>query len=161
MPSKAARLAGIVIILIGIAILMFSLYFSGRALLDPAWLNSQLAAAGPMLEDHPLLRPPALTWILVIGGLLGLLESGLSIALGIYTYRQKRWAIVTSIVLSALRLLIVGLLVLMQLLVMALGQSTATMTRDLLMAGGSTLILLALIGLLIAALRQPIIPQTP
>ncbi len=155
MPIKAARLAGIVIIVIGVAILIFSLYGTAKALLDPAWLDAQIAAAGPALEDSPMLRPPTLTWIVVISGVLGLAESGLSIILGIYTYQFRRWAVMTSIILSVLRLLIVGLLLLMQLLVAALGQSTPTMGRDVLFAGGATVTLLALIGLLIVALRAP------
>lgn len=155
MPNKAARLAGIVIIVIGLAILIFSIYGTAKALLDPAWLDAQLAAAGPALEDNPMLRPPALTWIVVISGVLGLAESGLSIILGVYTYLCRRWAVMTSIILSLLRLLIVGLLLLMQLLVAALGQSTPTMARDVLFAGGATIVLLALIGLLVVALRVP------
>lgn len=155
MSSKAARLAGIVILVIGVALLALTIGSSAKALLDPAWIDAQLAAAGPAVQDNPMLRPPMLTWVILIGGVLGLIEAGLSIVLGIYTYRRKRWAIITSIVLSVLRLLIVGLLLLLTLLVAALGQSTSTMHRDLLLAGGATLVLLALIGLLIAALRSP------
>ncbi len=153
MSSKAARLAGVVIIVIGVAILFGSVGASVYALVNPAWLDAQIDAAGPALQDNPMLRPPTLTWIIVLSGVLGLAESGLSIVLGIYTYMGRRWAIVTSILLTVLRLLIVGLLVLMQLLVVALGQTTPTMSRDLLFAGGSTLVLLALIGLLVVALR--------
>lgn len=155
MPIKAARLAGIVIVVIGVAIFFMSIAGTAKALLDPAWLDAQIAAVGPALEDNPMLRAPTLTWIIVISGVLGLAESGLSIVLGIYTYKGRRWAVTTSIVLSVLRLLIVGLLLLLQLLVVALGQSTPTMGRDLLMAGGATITLVALICLLIIALRVP------
>jgi hypothetical protein len=155
MSNKAARLSGIILIVIGVAILIFSVAGTARALLDPVWLDAQLAAAGPALQDNPMFQPPALTWMIAISGLLGIVESGLSIILGIYTYKGRRWAIITSILLTVLRLLIVGLLLLMQVLVAALGQSTPTFARDLLFAGGATMVLLALIGLLIAALRTP------
>lgn len=152
MPNRAARLAGISIIAIGIVLLAISAGYSVKALTDRAWLDAQLAGAGPGLEDHPLFQPDTIVWVIVIAGILGLLEAGLSVALGIYTYRGKRWAIVTSIVVTVLRLVIVGLLALLIALVAALGQSTPEMNRQLLMAGGATLVLLALIGLLIAAL---------
>jgi hypothetical protein len=153
--NQAARLSGIVLIVIGVAILAISVGGTARALLDPAWLDGQIAAAGPALQDHPMFRPPVLSWIILVSGLLGLVESGLSVVLGIYTYKGRRWAILTSIILSGLRLLIVGLLLLLQVLVASLGQSTPTIARDLLFAGGATIILLGLIGLLIAALREP------
>lgn len=159
MPNQAARLSGVVIIVIGVAILALSVFGTAKALLDPKWLDTQLAAAGPALQDNPLLRPPAITWVIVISGILGLVESGLSVVLGVYTYKRRRWAIVTSIVLSALRLLIVGMLLLLQLLIASLGQSSGAGARDMLFAGGATIVLLALIGLLIAALWGP--TQTP
>lgn len=155
MSSKASRLAGLVIVVIGAGLLVLSTYYSARALVDPEWLDAQLASAGPAVQDNPMLQPPTLTWIIVIGGLLGLVEAGLSVVLGIYTCRGRRWAILTSIILSVLRLLIVGLLLLLTLLIAAMGESTAAMSRDLLFAGGAALVLLALIGLLIAALRAP------
>ena len=152
MSSKPAKLAGISIVVIGVALFAVSIYYSARALIEPAWLDAQLDAAGPMLQDNPMLRPPALTWIVILSGVLGLLESGLSVILGIYTYLGKRWAIITSIVLSALRLLIVGLLLLLVVLAASLAPSPTDTSVNLLFAGGSTLVLLALIGLLIAAL---------
>lgn len=155
MPNRAARLSGIVLVVIGIAILVLSVVGTAKALRDPAWLDSQLAAAGPALEDNPLFQQPALTWMIVISGLLGLVESALSIALGVYVYQARRWAIITSILLSALRLVIVGLLLLLQMLVASLAPSAAGSTRDLLFSVGATVTLLALIGLLIVALREP------
>lgn len=161
MPNRAARLAGISIIAIGVALLAWSTWYSVKALTDRAWLDAQLADAGPALQDHPLLQPEVLTGVVVVAGILGLLEAGLSVVLGIYTYRGKRWAIVTSIVVTVLRLLIVGLLLLFTLLAAALvetaatgSQTPASMSRHLLFAGGAALVLLALIGLLIAALRS-------
>lgn len=97
-------------IAIGVLILGVSFVSTMFALLQPDWIDAQLKPHHEALSDNPLLQRPALTWLIAISGGMGLIESGLSIGLGLYILRAKKWAIVTSLVLTMLRLAIVVVL---------------------------------------------------
>ena len=123
MPNAPAKRAAYLMIAIGVALLAGSFVSTMYALLRPEWLNAQLAPHKELIGDHPLLNQPALTWAIAIGGALGLIESGLSIALGLWILRGHRWAIVTSLVLTLLRLLVVGLFAMVAILAATLAST--------------------------------------
>lgn len=163
MPNAPAKRAAYLMIAIGVVLLAGSFVSTMYALLNPDWLKGQLAAHREALGDNPLLQGKTLLWIVAISGTLGLLESGLSIVLGLYILRGKHWAIVTSLVLTILRLLIVGLLALLVVLAMVLERAMRTdagapapatsMTWDLVLGIGSTAVLVLLAVWLIQAMR--------
>lgn len=152
-------------ILIGVVLLLLSFGSTMYALLRPDWIDAQLAHQRELVQGNPMLERPVLTWVIAVFGLLGVLESGLSIVLGLYTRRGVRWAIVTALVLTALRVIVIGLLFVLAMLTATLAKmidtangttaQTPDLTGWLVGSATSTLVLGVLIVWLIQALRAP------
>ena len=159
--NAPARRAAYLMIAIGVVLLAGSFVSTMFALLQPEWIDTQLKPYHQALADNPMLQRPALTWLIAIFGGLGLLESGLSIALGLFILRGKQWAIVTSLVLTILRLVIVGLFALLAVVATALEKALGTdsstpapsMGMNIAIGVGSTVVLLLLAVWLVQAMR--------
>jgi hypothetical protein len=168
MPNAPAKRAAVLMISIGVLILGVSFVSTMYALLQPEWIDVQLKPYHEALGDNPLLQRPALTWMIAISGGMGLIESGLSIGLGLWILRGRHWAIVTSLVLTILRLIIVGLFALVAVLAAAFEKAlrvdarsagnvpppaSPPMAMNIALGVGATVVLLLLAVWLIQAIR--------
>ena len=181
MPNAPAKRAAYLMVAIGVVLLAGSFVTTMYALLRPEWITAQLAPHKDVTGDNPLLQQPRLTWLIAVFGALGLIESGLSIALGLWILRGHRWAVVTSLVLTGLRLLIVGLMAGLMILAVLLARAMSADAADLQrydptpappalptvsalnigISVGSAIVLMLLMVWLIQALRADRRPASP
>ena len=110
MTARAA--AASLMIVGGVVIVALSVGSAAYAIAHPNWIDEQLAGADPSMREQldAVLSPDLVLKIVIACGLAGAAEGGLSILLGWFVSRGKRWAIATSVAVTFFRLALVALL---------------------------------------------------
>lgn len=157
----ARTAAALLMIFGGVVIVAISVGSAWYAIANPKWLDAQLAAAGPDVAEQiaSILPPEKVTMLVVTCALAGVIEGGLSIVLGWFVGRGRRWAIATSVAVTSFRLALVGLLALAVFAGIALGTPLdATTTISTFVA---LVVLIATLVFLFVARRRALAPPPP
>ena len=126
----------------GAAIVGASVAGGWYAVARPAWLDAQLATAGPEVAQQidAVLPRQVLVELIVACAACGAIEGGLSMLLGAFVGRGARWAIATSVAVTLVRLGLVALAAVAVAAGAALGQGVDATTAAVVVAAGIVLV---------------------